>query len=83
MKKLSNLQHHLHCSSQKSLVVVIMATASETIPPEGPSIEVVCQAIQALYHSNEPIATSEASKWLGELQSSVSRTFRIPIFALS
>lgn len=36
-----------------------------------PSLETVCQAINALYHNPESSGKEKASLWLGELQHSV------------
>lgn len=38
---------------------------------ELPAIEVVYDALNALYHNPDPISKERASQWLGDLQKSV------------
>lgn len=38
----------------------------------SPSLETVYQAVYTLYHNPDPQEKENASKWLGELQKSVS-----------
>ena len=39
---------------------------------ELPAIEVVYDALNALYHNPDPVSKERASQWLGDLQKSVS-----------
>ena len=38
---------------------------------EIPAIEIVYEALEALYHNPDPASKEKASQWLGELQKSV------------
>jgi hypothetical protein len=48
----------------------------EIIMNELPAIEVVYDALNALYHNPDPVSKERASQWLGDLQKSV-RTHHI------
>ncbi|CAG0883896.1 unnamed protein product [Cyprideis torosa] len=61
----------LNCSVLELLIPFDSSGREAMASGDGPSLETVCQAIQALYHSKEPSASEQASKWLGDLQSSV------------
>lgn len=43
---------------------------------EKPTVALVYQAVQALYHDPDPAGKERASVWLGELQRSVSKLER-------
>lgn len=50
----------------------VCVDTAETMDGGKPSLVLVCQAVQALYHDPNPTGKERASVWLGELQRSVS-----------
>lgn len=49
----------------------VIAAASTTMEGAKPTLQLVYQAVQALYHDPDPSGKERASFWLGELQRSV------------
>lgn len=49
---------------------------------EMPSIDMVYQGLNALYHNPEPDSKEGASKWLGQLQKSVRFSTLLPYLVL-
>lgn len=53
------------------LIKIVEADTAEMMDGGKPSLALVYQAVQALYHDPNPAGKERASVWLGELQRSV------------
>lgn len=58
-------------SSGENTRAIAAATTATTMEGAKPTLQLVYQAVQALYHDPDPSGKERASFWLGELQRSV------------